>query len=970
MKIDLKTAVSWPDYEHQPELQRKASLLMLVCLIGVGNLVGLGVVSINNSFFLAGIFEFAAAIIFIFHLTYLTITKNYNVASITCVYYIGILYFYLLYTGGTENSAYLWYYTYPLISCFLLGSKRGGISTLLLLGFAFIYFILDKFLPFGEVYPLSFKIRFIPSLTVVFFSSYLFQRTLERYQNKIEQNNNELSFQLSELETVKNELQKAQNVSEVRVEVRTTELLAANRKLAQQLEDQKKIEEALARERNLLETIINNLPDHIFVKNAKLQYVAVNEPLWKAQGFTSVNEVIGKMDYELFPEFRAYKFVKDDEEVRRTGKSLLNMKEKVISMDGKERWYLTTKVPVYDDSGTLVQIVGVSRDITDINTKEQALRQSEKKYKDTSMVLEALFDAIPDVLGVLDTNFEIHRYNKAGYEFMNTSPEEIENKRCYELLGNDKECSECPTAKAISTKKAFRIEKYMHSKNAWLDARAYPILDENGEVIRIIEHMQDITDHKKALAELKESEERFKTLFDFAPDAYFLTDPYGDIVDGNKAAERILGFSKNFIGKNLLDAGIFPASEKDRGLSILEKNRAIQPTGPDEFLINQEDGTVITAEISTCPVKINEEDYILGIARDITDRKHAEQTLKVSEERFRLISENTSDLISIISFSNNPKFKYVSPAYSKFLNYKPSELEGADCFQYVHPDDLKNLLPLLEKYLKKKEIAKKGKTILEFNGIIEYRFKDKKGKWHRIESTINKIKEDLLVVARDVTERRQQQEKIKVSLKEKEILLQEIHHRVKNNLQIISSLLYLQSKNVDSPAVLEHLQDSQSRVKSMALIHEKLYQSNDLANINFKDYVKSLANSLVQTYCKNRSTVGLDININDVFLSIDKAIPCGLIINELLTNSLKYAFPNINNGKINIELKSFKGTGKSKDSYHLCVSDNGIGIPADFDYNKTNSLGIKLVNNLTNQLDGVLEIENGNGTLFKIMFKG
>lgn len=944
-------------------------MLMLICLIAVGNLAGLGVVAFKQTFFVQSFFDFTAGTILVFVLFYFTISKNYNNASQLSVYILGIIFFYQLYTGGTDNSAYVWYYTYPLITCFLLGSKKGVRDTLIFLGIAIVYFILDEYLPHATLYSISFKMRFIPSYLVVLLYSFQFEWTLESSQKKLEQNNIQLAEKLSELESVKNELQEAQNFSEVKIKERTAELLDVNKKLAQQLEEQKRIEKALAQERNLLGTIINNLPDHIFVKDSKLKYVTVNDSLLKAQGFTSLEEVIGKMDYEIFPEFRAFKFVKDDEIVRSSGTSLLNMKEKVIDLDGVERWYLTTKVPIFDDSGELVQIVGVSRDITDLNIKEQALRKSEQKYKETSMVLEALFDAIPDVLGIHDTSFEIHRYNKAGYEFMQTTPEEIEGKRCYELQGNTKHCTDCPTAITIKTKKAARLEKYLKDRDVWLDARAYPILNDEGEVIRIIEHLQDITDHKKALAELKESEERFKTLFDFAPDAYFLNDLKGDIVDGNKAAEKILNLGKNLIGENFLTSGILPESEKQRGLKILKSNRAFLSTGPDEFVLNNKNGSVITAEISTCPVKIKDEDFVLGVARDITARKEAEQTLKESEERFRLISENTSDLIAIITFTVNPKFKYVSPAYYKVLNYEYPELEGAHCFKFVHPQDLLKLVPTFKKFLDKKDVAGQNKTKLEFSKIVEYRFRDKKGKWRNMESTINNIKDDLVIVARDVTERKQQQERIQDSLKEKEILLQEIHHRVKNNLQIISSLLYLQSKNVTSPTTLEHLQDSQSRVKSMALIHEKLYQSNDLANINFKDYVKSLANNLIQTYCKNGTSVGLDININNVFLTIDKAIPCGLIINELLSNSLKYAFPNGLQGKINIELKSCDKSNESKHNYQLSIKDNGVGIPSDFDYDNTNSLGLKLVNNLTHQLDGNLEIENGKGTLFIIRFK-
>jgi PAS domain S-box-containing protein len=214
----------------------------------------------------------------------------------------------------------------------------------------------------------------------------------------------------------------------------------------------------------------------------------------------------------------------------------------------------------------------------------------------------------------------------------------------------------------------------------------------------------------------------------------------------------------------------------------------------------------------------------------------------------------------------------------------------------------------------------------------------------------------------EITERKRAEEQIKASLKEKEVLLKEIHHRVKNNLQVISSLLYLQSKNIKDKGTLAVFQESQNRVKSMTLVHERLYQSQDLARVDFAEYVRSLANHLFRSYGINTNVIQLKINTNDVFLGVDTAIPCGLILNELVSNVLKHAFPDGKEGEVRIELRADEG------QLTLVVSDNGVGFPQDLDFRDTGSLGLQLVNTLVEQIEGTIELDRDVGTAFKITF--
>ncbi len=220
-----------------------------------------------------------------------------------------------------------------------------------------------------------------------------------------------------------------------------------------------------------------------------------------------------------------------------------------------------------------------------------------------------------------------------------------------------------------------------------------------------------------------------------------------------------------------------------------------------------------------------------------------------------------------------------------------------------------------------------------------------------------------LVSLQDITERIIAENNLKNSVKDKDILMREIHHRVKNNLQIISSLLNLQSQYIKDKYALDIFSDSQNRVRSMAIIHEKLYKSESMSKIDFGDYISDLADSLFYNHNVNKSRIKLNKNMDKIYFNVDTAIPCGLIINELITNCLKHAFPNDINGEVSIDLL------KIEDKYVLSVNDSGVGFPENIDYKNTESLGLQLVTNLVNQIDGTIELDNVDGSSFRIIFK-
>ncbi len=273
-----------------------------------------------------------------------------------------------------------------------------------------------------------------------------------------------------------------------------------------------------------------------------------------------------------------------------------------------------------------------------------------------------------------------------------------------------------------------------------------------------------------------------------------------------------------------------------------------------------------------------------------------------------------------------------------------------------------------ETYLKPLNIVSMMDTPIWLKGkligvICHEHIGNKLKEWTLEEQDFSGTISNMVSLSLEADEHRKAEEKIKESLEEKEVLLKEIHHRVKNNMQIISSILSLQSRQITDPETINIFKESQSRVKSMSMIHERLYKSENLSSINFGEYINSLSLDLLGTYAPNPDLIELNINAEKIEINIDTVIPCGLILTELVSNAFKYAFPEERKGKITIDFY------KERDLFTLKVSDNGVGLPKSLDYKNTKSLGLLLVNSLINQIDGDLTLETSKGTTFIIKFK-
>jgi PAS domain S-box-containing protein len=349
---------------------------------------------------------------------------------------------------------------------------------------------------------------------------------------------------------------------------------------------------------------------------------------------------------------------------------------------------------------------------------------------------------------------------------------------------------------------------------------------------------------------------------------------------------------------------------------------------------------------------------MIGTVQDITQQKLTEIVIKDNAARTQSIIDTVVD--GIITINKAGTIKSFNPAAVRIFGYEANEVIGCN-IKMIMPEPFSSQHDsYLANYL-----AGGTAKIIGIGRIVQGLRKN--GATFPLDLAVSetKLNEEIIFtgIVRDITDREIANKKLKAAFDEKEVLLKEVYHRVKNNLQVVSSLINLQARNVENEEALNLLKQSADRIKAMALLHEKLYQSNDLAKIDFNDYVTSLVESLLNSFGTPRNQIQIKIDIQEVFLDLDTAIPCGLIINELLSNVLKHAFPQGQQGVIRINFTH------EQHELKLVISDNGIGLPDGLDIKKCKSLGLQLVSRLTtDQLGGRLSIDLSDGASFSIHF--
>ena len=348
---------------------------------------------------------------------------------------------------------------------------------------------------------------------------------------------------------------------------------------------------------------------------------------------------------------------------------------------------------------------------------------------------------------------------------------------------------------------------------------------------------------------------------------------------------------------------------------------------------------------------------VTEILRDITDQKKTEKALSENEKRYRLLLLNANDTVILFepAGDHTGRITEVNAMATTMFGYTGDELISMNLRDF---GVLKSEEPYRHVY---------EELLTTSHAVFETEIPTKSGHLLPVEVSVrlftSQDKPTGLASIRDISQRKAAEQSMQQSLAEKQLLLKEIHHRVKNNLQVIISLLNLQSRYLTDPAILLVIAESQHRVKAMALVHEQLYQTRRFAGINFRNYVQSLTSNLLSSFSKPAQKIALEIAIpEDTWINLDAALPLGLIISELVTNSFKYAFPGPRTGKIGISLVTENG------KYILMVRDDGIGIAQDFAWDQAKSLGLRLVRMLTRQIDGTITRIPEEGMGFRIEF--
>lgn len=491
--------------------------------------------------------------------------------------------------------------------------------------------------------------------------------------------------------------------------------------------------------------------------------------------------------------------------------------------------------------------------------------------------------------------------------------------------------------------------------------KAHDYTDQDVETVSLLADLAwGIVGLKRTEAALSESELRYRGIIEHAPFGIARATREGKLLSANPAFAGILKYDSpeeliETVNRTSVHEALF-----------------IDPTGRDTIVgqifsgdlwhvfgnrYRCKDGSVITCKVHSrrVPAPDGNDCEFESFLENITERLEAEQALRESEEKFRVLAETSPTAIALYQGEG---LIYINPTASRLIGYSVEELSGFNFWDCVH-DDFREMVR--ERGLARlrgeeepgqyecKLVTKDGRElwVLMATGRIDYR-----GKPAGIVTLI------------DTTEAKLADERIRASLAEKEVLLKEVHHRVKNNLQIISSLLDLQSDYLCDEQARAVIRESQNRIRSMALIHQKLYQSESFAFVNFREYIEELVTDLFVTYAKEPDLIQLNVDVGEVALGMDEAIPCGLIVNELVSNSLKHAFPHGRSGDITVQCR-IGADGRVV----LEIADTGIGLPPGMDLETTGTLGLQLVSMLVKQLRGELLVD-GAGARFVLRFPG
>lgn len=776
--------------------------------------------------------------------------------------------------------------------------------------------------------------------------------------------------------------------------------------------DRKLAQEKLENSEAELLALFHGMTDIVLVMDSSGRYLKV-APTLPELLYKSAEQLIGKTASEVLPPEAAQICVGY---VRKTLATQQTQRvEYSLEVGGKLRWFESNVSPFGVD-----RVIWVARDITDRFLVEAALQKSEEQFRN-------LFDDAPIALSLARVDdFSIVKVNEVYRQMFGYSDSQLQGMTFTQLTHPEDIRADLEQFQQLVEGKIsrFAIEKRSMGQNGnflWVNLTVTLIRNLDGTPIYSMGAIEDISQRKRAELELQQLKERLEFLLASNPAVIFTVRVQGDFaityISDNVMA--IVGYSAQ---EFLADADFWYSRVHPEDIMqfLIGFGNLSSPCNRTcEYRFLHRDGnyrwlrTELTL-LADCKGKPTE---IIGYAADITNSKCAEIALRQQFEQERLVGAiarrvrqslqlaeilNTTvaelqqvllaDRVMVYQILPDGSARIIAEAVAEGCTRLLNSILSAEVLGLANYQE--NLLLRLNNVCQPQRqisspylsdlppengvMAKLTVPIVQVDrvwGLLIAHQCDRERNWLEWEINLFQQLADQLAIAiqqsllyqqlqAELNERTQAEEKLKNSLKEKEILLKEIHHRVKNNLCVVASLLELQSDTVADSHLAKMFEESQNRLYSMALIHEKLYRSKNLAQINFGEYLKDLVTNLFDSYNISARRIELQVLAEPILLNLETATPCGLIANELVSNTLKHAFPKNKSGTVSVECYQ---TGDR--TIHLLVKDNGTGFPKNLDFRKTGSMGFQVVCTLTEQLEATLELSGEIGTTFHLKFK-
>lgn len=747
-----------------------------------------------------------------------------------------------------------------------------------------------------------------------------------------------------------------QNLIRERLRVQLAE--EVNQVLRQEIAEHRRTQEALRRSRQFARSLVESSLDMIMAADPQGRITEFNPAAQLRFGY-ELNEVMGSSTNKLYVD--PTEFARIQQELNAYGAFTGEIRN--ITKDGEVFTTFLAASRMFAEDGEYLGAMGVSRDITRMKRDQEALRASEERYRD-------LFENATDLIQSVDQNGRFEYVNNAWKRALGYSDPEIEQLRLSDVLHPIH-----ATSFLERHARVFAGEPVERIKTVFIGKQGQEVHLEGTTNLRSVEGkplatrsiFTDVTHVDAERAKVKAHEAKLRALFESSEHMFWTVDPaikltsynrgYGDMI------ERLHGKRPEINLDPDRPRGLFAPLDYHR---FWEEKYAHALAGKairfETDRLDQQ-GKRVCNEIFLSPVfgpdgSVTE---VFGVGHEITEQKLAEDLVQQQAARIKAIFENAANVMiwtldrdhRITSF--NGHFQRTS---EQRLGIHFSEGDDFVGFMRAHVAD-GAAEPAIAKF-----IAARSGIPQQFE--VELRGDEDRTMW--VDCFLNPITgpdgvQEISCMAYGITDRKEAEIKLRQSLSEKEVLLKEVHHRVKNNLQVISSILSLQTAHVDGDErILELLRVSRDRIRSMSFIHESLYQNKDFSSIDLATYIDGLSRNLVMSYSLT-GNIQLERDLKRVELVLDQAIPCGLILNELISNAFKHAFPNGRAGKVHI------GSNLVGDQVSITIADDGAGLPEGFHTDKDGNLGLELVHTLVEQLDGKLEVKTGPGVSYLLTFE-